>query len=103
MSLKVEFEQKTFPNKKQEISELKLIANLIRQDIIKSLVLAKSGHSGGPLGMSDIMSVLYFNDFMKYNHDNYEWGQRDRFVLSAGHMAPVLYATLARAGFFPCN
>jgi transketolase len=76
-------------------------AKEIRRDIIRSLVLAKSGHSGGPLGISDVMSVLYFGGVMNYNPKD-PWSQkRDRFVLSAGHMAPVLYATLANAGFFP--
>ena len=82
------------------LKKLKLKANTIRQDIIKMLVHAGSGHSAGPLGMADIFTALYFNSM---NHDpkNPKWAARDRFVLSNGHICPVWYATLARAGYFP--
>jgi transketolase len=76
-------------------------AREIRRDIIRSLVVAKSGHSGGPLGIADVMSVLYLGGVMRHDPKNPWKDERDRFVLSAGHMAPVLYATLANAGFFP--
>lgn len=79
---------------------LELQANEIRQDIIKMLVEAKSGHSGGPLGLADIFTALYFN-VMKVDPKNPNWDERDRFVLSCGHTCPVLYATMARRGFFP--
>lgn len=84
----------------QELIELQEKANTIRQDIIKMLVEAKSGHSAGPLGMSDIFTTLYFKIL---NHDpkNPSWEERDRLVLSNGHICPVLYATLAEAGYFP--
>ncbi len=90
-----------FSNERRSPEELKAVASEIRRDIIRSLVVAKSGHSGGPLGSSDIFAVLYMGGVM--NHDpNDPWKPgRDRFVLSAGHMCPVLYATLANAGFFP--
>lgn len=101
MSLVVEFSPQTFENKKQDVKSLSKIATIIRQDIIKSLFLAKSGHSGGPLGVSDIMTSLFFNGVMHYDNKNPHLKTRDRFVLSAGHMAPVLYSALARAGFFP--
>ena len=101
MSLKVEFPDTLFENKKRGPEEYKEIALEIRRDIIKSLFLAKSGHSGGPLGSTDIFSVLFFGDVMNYKPDQPDWNDRDRFVLSAGHMAPVLYSCLARAGFFP--
>lgn len=83
-----------------ETKELQLIANKIRQDIVKSLVEAGSGHSAGPLGATDIFAALYFGVL---NHDpkNPEWSGRDYFVLSCGHICPVLYATLANAGYFP--
>ncbi|MFA6572447.1 MAG: transketolase, partial [Bacteroidota bacterium] len=68
---------------------------------IKSLVYAKSGHSGGSLGTTDIMSVLFFGGFLRYNASDPNWSGRDRFLLSAGHICPVLYSALARAGFFP--
>lgn len=84
----------------QELKELTHKANSIRQDIIKMLVEAKSGHSAGPLGMSDIFTAFYFKIL---NHDpkNPDWEERDRLVLSNGHICPVLYATLAEAGYFP--
>jgi len=83
-----------------DIKKLKLISNQIRQDLIKSLVSAGSGHSAGPLGMADVFTALYFNVL---NHDpkNPDWEDRDRFVLSNGHICPVLYSTLANAGYFP--
>jgi transketolase len=77
------------------------IAQAIRRDIIRELVEAKSGHSGGPLGSADIFSTLYFGGVMRYDAKNPWWEGRDRFILSAGHMCPVLYSTLANAGFFP--
>src|SRR5579883_322158 len=77
------------------------IAQEIRRDIIRALVEAKSGHSGGPLGSADIFATLYFGGVMRYDAKNPWSPDRDRFVLSAGHMCPVLYATLANAGFFP--
>jgi len=82
------------------IKKLNLIANNIRQDIIKSLVEAKSGHSAGPLGMTDVFTTLYFN-MLKHDSKNPKWEERDRLVLSNGHICPVLYATLANAGYFP--
>lgn len=84
----------------KDIKELKLIANKIRQDIIKSLVEAGSGHSAGPLSMADVLTALYFN-VLKHDPENPRWGKRDYFVLSNGHICPVLYATLANAGYFP--
>lgn len=101
--MQVNFSQKVFPNDVIDNSKFKEISNTLRQDIIKSLYLAKSGHSGGPLGVSDFMSVLYFGGFMNYDAKSPHLKNRDRFVLSAGHMAPVLYSVLARAGYFPCE
>lgn len=82
------------------IRELELKANEIRQDIIKMLVNAKSGHSAGPLGMADVFTAIYFGEVMNYNPNQLNDPNRDRFVLSAGHICPVWYATLAHAGFF---
>ncbi len=101
MELSVEFSKTTFENKRTSVNELKSIANELRRDIIKSLVLAKSGHSGGPLGISDVMTAVFFNEYMRYDPHKPDWDKRDRFVLSAGHMAPILYSCLARAGYFP--
>src|SRR6266480_1604824 len=84
----------------KQILELELKANKIRQLIIETLVEAKSGHSGGPLGMADIFTSMYFYIL---NHDpkNPAWEDRDRLVLSNGHICPVLYCTMALAGYFP--
>lgn len=101
MALEVEFSGRTFENRRRAADEYNEIALEIRRDIIKSLVLAKSGHSGGPLGCTDLFSVLYFGGYMRYNPSDPKWQGRDRFVLSAGHMSPVLYSALARAGYFP--
>jgi transketolase len=94
------FDNTTFDNKNRSIDELNAIATKIRCDIIKSLTLAGSGHSGGTLGITDLMTVLYFNGTMRHNPQDSNWNGRDRFVLSAGHMAPVLYSCLARSGYF---
>ncbi len=86
--------------KKYTEKQLIKIANDIRKDVIKMLVKAGSGHSAGSLGMADVFATLYFSVL---NHDpkNPEWKDRDRFVLSAGHINPVWYATLAKSGYFP--
>jgi len=78
---------------------LALAANSIRQDIIRMLVEAKSGHPAGSLGMADIFSALYFG-VMKHDPKKPDWQERDRLVLSNGHICPVLYASLAEAGYF---
>jgi transketolase len=76
------------------------IARKIRVDIIEMLTEAKSGHPGGSLSAADILAVLYFRE-MRIDPQNPHWPGRDRFVLSKGHAAPVLYAALAEKGFFP--
>ncbi|WP_425806019.1 transketolase [Desulfitobacterium sp. Sab5] len=82
------------------VLDLKRKANQIRQDIITMLVSAKSGHPGGSLSATDIVAALYFHE-MKVKAEDPQWADRDRFVLSKGHAAPVLYAALAEKGFFP--
>jgi len=82
--------------------ELQSKANEIRQDIIKMLLVAGSGHSAGSLGMSDVFTSLYF-EIMDHDPGNPSWEERDRLILSCGHIAPVLYATLAHAGYFPIS
>ncbi len=86
----------------QQIQELELKANQIREDIIKMLLEAGSGHSGGPLGMADVFTALYFHS-LNHNPKMPNWPDRDRLVLSNGHICPVLYATLAHAGYFPVS
>jgi len=77
------------------------MANTIRQDIIKMLLKAGSGHSAGSLGMVDVFTALYFSGVLKHNPKRPNWPERDRVVLSNAHICPVQYATLARAGYFP--
>ena len=81
------------------IEDLELIAVEIRQDIIKMLEHAGSGHSAGPLGLADIFTALYF-DILKHDPKNPDWEERDLLLLSNGHCAPVRYAAMARAGYF---
>ena len=82
------------------INDLQAKANEIRQDIVKMLLKAGSGHSSGPLGMADVFTALYFGGVMTYDPAKPNWEERDRLILSNGHICPVLYATLAHAGFF---
>ena len=80
--------------------ELKRVANVLRQDIISMLVTSKSGHPGGSLSAAEIVATLFFHE-MQINPQDPHWADRDRFVLSKGHAAPVLYAALAEKGYFP--
>ena len=82
------------------IKKLKLIANEIRQDLIKMLVEAGSGHSAGPLGMADVFTAFYFN-ILNHNPKNPDWQDRDRLILSNGHIVPIRYVAMAHAGYFP--
>ena len=84
----------------QQLKNLELKAEAIRETIIEMLVAAGSGHTAGPMGMADIFAALYFTVL---NHDpkNPEWEERDRLVLSNGHIVPVRYAAMAHAGYFP--
>lgn len=84
----------------EKIKFLEEKASEIRQDVIKMLVEAGSGHSAGPLGMADIFTALYF-EVLKHDPKNPEWEERDRLVLSNGHICPVQYASMAHAGYFP--
>ncbi len=83
-----------------DLKKLKLLANRIRQDTIRALVAAGSGHSAGPLGMAEVFTALYFN-VLKHNPRYPWWEERDLFVLSNGHICPGLYAALANVGYFP--
>lgn len=84
----------------KKTTELKLKANDIRESIISMLVEAGSGHTAGPLGMADIFTLFYFH-ILKHDPKNPSWAERDRVILSNGHICPVLYATMAHAGYFP--
>jgi transketolase len=83
-----------------EVRDLEHKASLIRQTIIEMLVAAGSGHTAGPLGMADIFAALYFR-VLRHDPKNPEWPERDRLILSNGHIVPVRYAAMAHAGYFP--
>ncbi len=84
----------------QKIKEIEIKANDIRESIIEMLVAAGSGHTAGPLGMADIFATLYFHT-LNHKPKKPDWEERDRLVLSNGHICPVLYSTMAHAGYFP--
>lgn len=84
----------------KEVLSLERTANDIRQSIIGMLLEAGSGHTAGPLGMTDIFTALYFH-VLKHDSKHPDWEDRDKLVLSNGHICPVLYATMAHAGYFP--
>lgn len=86
----------------KKIKTLEKKARLVRQDIIRMITEAQSGHPGGALSAADIMTALYF-DTMKHNPKKPDWEQRDRFVLSKGHACAALYAAMARSGYFPVS
>ncbi|HNY02148.1 MAG TPA: transketolase [Bacteroidales bacterium] len=79
---------------------LQALAREIRKSVIRSLTAAGSGHLGGSLGLADIFTALYFS-FLNHDPDKPGWSDRDRLILSIGHVAPVLYATLSHCGYFP--
>ena len=80
--------------------DLMRMANTLRKDVISMLIEAKSGHSGGPLGLADIATALYFN-VLNVDPKKKDDPKRDRLHISCGHTAPIWYAALARAGYFP--
>lgn len=84
----------------RELKKLEEVANQIRVDVIKMLSAAGSGHAGGSLGMADVFTAFYFN-LLRHRPKNPEWPERDRLILSNGHICPVRYAAMARAGYFP--
>lgn len=84
----------------KKLKQLEERATKIREDVIDMLVEAGSGHSAGPLGMADIFTALYFH-VMVHDPKDPQWKDRDRLVLSNGHICPVRYVTMAHAGYFP--
>jgi len=82
------------------VQQLELQANQLREDVIAMLVEAGSGHSAGPLGLADIFAALYFQ-ILNHNPKQPDWPERDRLILSNGHVVPIRYAAMARAGYFP--
>ncbi len=85
-----------------DVSSLEIKANEIRASIIEMLVAAGSGHTAGPLDMADIFTLLYFH-VLHHDPKNPALPERDRLILSNGHICPVLYATMAHAGYFPVD
>lgn len=83
----------------KKLKFLEEMANIIRRDIIEELVEAGSGHSAGPLGMADVFTALYFH-VLNHKPKDPKWADRDRVILSNGHICPVLYSVLAHAGYF---
>lgn len=84
----------------EQVQELEAKAEAIRETIISMLVAAGSGHTAGPLGMSDIFAAFYFH-ILTHDPKNPDWEERDRLILSNGHIVPVRYAAMAHAGYFP--
>jgi len=84
----------------EKIQNLREKARQIRRHIVSMVGAAGSGHPGGSLSAADIVTALYF-DVMRLDPQRPDWPERDRFVLSKGHAAPVLYAALAERGYFP--
>ena len=82
------------------VAELKEMAKKLRCHVITMIAAAGSGHPGGSLSAADIVAALYFK-VMRHNPQNPQWQDRDRFILSKGHAAPILYAALAESGYFP--
>lgn len=85
----------------EQVKKLEKKAHDIRVSIIEMLIEAKSGHTAGPLDMADVFTYLYCPAGMKYDPKKPDWPERDRLVLSNGHICPVLYATMAHSGYFP--
>ena len=84
----------------EQVSSLEKKAEQIRETIIRMLAAAGSGHTSGPLGMADIFTAFYFH-ILKHDPKNPDWPERDRLILSNGHIVPVRYAAMAHAGYFP--
>ncbi|MFA4845014.1 MAG: transketolase [Patescibacteria group bacterium] len=84
----------------KKLKALEEKAQVIREDVIDMLVEAGSGHSAGPLGMADIFTALYFH-VMVHDPKHPAWKDRDRLILSNGHICPIRYAAMAHAGYFP--
>ena len=87
---------------KKQINNLIEISKQLRIDVVNIIHGAKSGHIGGSLGLADIFTALYFH-VLNHNPHDPNWGKRDRFILSNGHVAPIYYSALAHSGYFPVS
>ena len=83
----------------RSVGELEAVARQLRRDVIEMIYRAGSGHAGGSLSAADIIAALYWSE-MRIDPARPEWPERDRLVLSKGHCAPIVYAALARRGYF---
>lgn len=90
------------PLHEKKLTHLEEVANHVREGIIDMLFEAGSGHSAGPLGMADIFTAMYFH-VLNHNPKKPDWPERDRLVLSNGHICPVQYVAMAYAGYFPVS
>src|SRR5882762_8242299 len=86
--------------KTSNVGELQAIAKQVRRDIVEMITHAKSGHPGGSLSATEIVVTLFF-DVMNHDPQNPKWPDRDHFILSKGHAAPILYAAMAECGYTP--
>ncbi|MDD5760748.1 MAG: transketolase [Candidatus Pacebacteria bacterium] len=86
---------------KLALKDMESLATTVRQEILEMLLEAKSGHCAGPLGAVEIYTSLYFSGILKYDPQRPNWEDRDRVIVSQGHYAPLIYAILAHAGYFP--
>jgi transketolase len=84
----------------KKLKDLEFMANRLRQDVIEMVSRAGSGHIAGPLDMAEIFAAMYFH-ILRHDPKNPDWLDRDRLILSNGHICPVQYAALAHAGYFP--
>jgi Transketolase, N-terminal subunit len=84
-----------------DVEKLKDLCKTVRKDILRMIYQAKSGHPGGSLSSVELLVSLYFGGILNHNPKNPSWEDRDRFILSKGHINPVLYSVLARSGYFP--
>ena len=94
------FDHKAEPHSEELVQRLRRIALEIRKDSLLMTTKAGSGHPGGSLSAAEIIACLYFHH-LRYDPENPRWEDRDRFILSKGHVCPALYSALSRAGFFP--
>ena len=85
-----------------QLATLQAHANDVRQGVIRSLLAAGSGHSAGSLDMADVFTAFYFH-LLRHDPKNPDWKERDRLLLSCGHIAPVRYSAMAYAGYFPVD
>src|SRR5512135_666781 len=88
--------------KTSDVNELQQIAKKTRREIIEMITAAKSGHPGGSLSAVEILVTLFY-DVLRHDPANPKWPERDRFILSKGHAAPVLYAVMAECGYTPID